>query len=187
MAFRIFWALLLGFGVSYSFFKTLTYEKQVAHIGFPEERHPGRETVVWISPIMVPLFFAVVLLCGLLIQGSAFTAQYLWGMVLELMILLTCYYGVLLAALPLLRRVFSARACAICWLLPVFLYWYRHTWEKHSVESWLIIRISPRVMNVFIWVWRAARCWYSCGSWWGIYGSAIRCCGMPGLSGMGTF
>lgn len=153
MAIRIFWALFLGCCVSFSFYRALTYEKQVARTGEPEDRQPGRETVVWVSPIMVPLFFAVMLVCGLLIRGSAFTAQYLWEMILELMILLTCYYGVLLAALPLLRRVFSARACAVCWLLPVFLYWFRHTWENHPVKPWLIFHIQPKVMNILAWIW----------------------------------
>jgi len=153
MVLRLLAALFIGFGVSVSFQKTWDYELEVAKYGFPLEKHRGRETVVWISPIYLPIFFLVIFVVLAVFVRYEDAADMMQTFLLELMVTLSLYYGLLLLILPLLRKVFSARACAVLWLLPVFLYWMRQIWLDHYVEPLLILRLPPSVLKPLAVVW----------------------------------
>ena len=62
------------------------------------------------------------------------------------------YYLVLLAALPLLRRHFSAGACAMLWLLPNYLYITQQTTAQLSRPLFILRAPEAWVWGVF-WVW----------------------------------
>ena len=59
---------------------------------------------------------------GLLAGGVGFAARSTLSLLFGIFLHVSVYYAFLLAALPLFRKHFSARACAVLWLLPDCLY-----------------------------------------------------------------
>ena len=153
MILRILAALFIGGCVSFAFHQTWKYEKEVARYGFALEKHRGRETVVWISPLYLPMFFIIVFVILFVLRDDVVAVSFLKEYVLELIVTLLLYYSVLLLILPLLRRMFSARACAVLWLLPVFLYWMRQLWINNAIEPLLVLRIPRSVLKPFSIIW----------------------------------
>ena len=153
MVHRMFAALFIGFCVGLAFHQTWKYEREVARYGFALEKHRGRETVVWISPLYLPMFFIIVFVLLFVLRDNGVAVSFLKEYVLELIVTLLLYYSCLLLILPLLRRIFSARACAVLWLLPVFLYWMRQLWINNTIEPLLILRIPRSVLKPFAVIW----------------------------------
>lgn len=153
IALRFFAALFIGLFAAVAFHQTWSYEQEVAKYGFPLKKHPGRETVVWISPLFLPLFFISLFAILGILRGFTVAADFLEEFLLELMVTLLLYYAALLIVLPLLRRIFSARACAILWVLPVFLYWMRHLWIDNGIDPLLVLRIPRRALNPLAVLW----------------------------------
>ncbi len=104
MGLRVVWALCLALGVSWSFHKAWRYEREVAREGAAREKTPGRETVVFVSPVILPLLLVTLAVLGLALAGPEWTAELLLEFSLGLMVLLGVYFTLLLILLPLLRR-----------------------------------------------------------------------------------
>lgn len=121
--FRVFIALLLGIGIGICFRQEWKYEQQVALTGCTSRSESKRNTVIGLSTWFLPLTMAVYWLVMALGFGPALATAALVDFSLHLLVLLSLYFAVLLALLPMLRRAISARACATLWLLPVFLYY----------------------------------------------------------------
>ena len=62
------------------------------------------------------------------------------------------YYAVLMLLLPLLRRYISARACAMLWLVPNYLYRTQQSYMKVP-EPLVVVRVSGN------WVWTLFGIW----------------------------
>ena len=152
---RMFWALLLAFCVWFAFRREWMYETEISRYGVVLKKRPGRETVVWISPLLLPCFFAVVFVVLALAQGARFAAEYTLHLFLSLGLQFSLYYLLLLIFLPLLRRFFSARACATLWVLPVFLYCFPYIiWGAKTYRPPLwVVRVPPAALRVFCIVW----------------------------------
>ena len=93
----------------------------------------GKETYVFTPPTVlfwILLAFLVLLTTMLGVQEGVTRFAGLAG---EVLLTLSVYFLLLLALLPLLRRFISARACALLWLVPVFLFWQAH----------MLIRVMP--------------------------------------------
>lgn len=153
MVLRFFAGLFVGFGVCVAFWQTWKYEREVAEYGVPLEKRPGRETVIWVSPMLLPTFFIILFVGFAVVQDFGFAADAMQEFLLELMVTLVVYYAVLFCLLPLFRRLFSARACAVLWLLPVYLYWMRQLWVNNHVEPLLVLRIPRPIMKPLVIVW----------------------------------
>ncbi len=149
------WACLMGFCVSLAFHQTWAHETEVAQAGaVVSKKVPGRVTSVWITPLFLPLLFLVIALLGPF-YGTALMAAILEETILEFLVLLIFYDAILMALLPLLRRIFSARACATLWLIPVFLYWMANLRREHQPMPLLVLRIPRNVLTILAWIWLA--------------------------------
>ena len=154
-AFRLFEAALLAFGVAYAFHREWTYEQQVALTGCTSRSDGGRYTVIWLTPWALPLMVVLLWLISLPFSGPAAATALVAEFSLQLVVLLTCYFGALLLLLPLLRRKISARACATLWLLPVFLYYYIMFWPKTFVLPLVVLSIPNGLVPVLLGIWLA--------------------------------
>jgi len=116
-----FWPLLFGVLWGLSFARDWRYERKIASGWQPDRAFsiPNR-----ITQASYPLMGLVLLFCTLLFltfttrrdpQNLLEAAQEL---LLPLLLLLVVYSALVLLALPLLRRLFTARACAALWGLP---------------------------------------------------------------------
>ena len=90
---------------------------------------------------------------------------------LQLMVLLTFYFGALMLLLPLLRRKISARACATLWLLPVFLYYNLTVWRMSYLPPLVVLRVPSGVVPMLLGLWAAG------------FVAVVLCSGLVGVSG----
>lgn len=70
----------------------------------------------------LPMLLLLWMGLGLAVGGAAFAARSTLAVLFGIFLHVSVYYAFLLAALPLFRKHFSARACAVLWLLPDCLY-----------------------------------------------------------------
>jgi len=115
-----------------------------------EKIKKGRKTPL-IEPLMLPIFFIVFFIVALVMDGGLRTSATLvdWGL---LSLYISIYYAVLLLLLPLLRRIFSAWACASLWLIPNLLYFTIYITNR-SANPLFIITVPHRWLSIFIWIW----------------------------------
>lgn len=112
----LFFFLVVGGIISYCF-----YERGHA------ECCPGesdRQYTYLIDPLYLPIFLFVALIFFLVVPYAKAEGMptLLLSNLFLLIVYIGVYYALLLCVLPLLRRTFSARACATLWLLPNLLY-----------------------------------------------------------------
>ena len=157
-AFRLFEAALLAFGVAYAFHREWTYEQQVALTGYTVRNNGGRYTVIWLNPWVLPIMVAVLWLISLPFSGLATANALAAEFSLQLVVLLTCYFGALLLLLPLLRRKISARACATLWVLPIFLYYNLTLWQRTYLPPLVVLRLPASLAPLLAGLWAAGFC-----------------------------
>lgn len=71
----------------------------------------------------------------------------------ETMLTTAVYFAILLPVLPLLRRAFSARACAMLWLLPNVLYFV--LWDSMGRSKPFVVLPVRAKLDWLLWVWLA--------------------------------
>ena len=157
-AFRLFEAALLAFGVAYAFRREWDYEQQVALTGYTVRNNGGRYTVIWLNPWVLPIMVAVLWLISLPFSGLATANALAAEFSLQLVVLLTCYFGALLLLLPLLRRKISARACATLWVLPIFLYYNLTLWQQTYLPPLVVLRLPASLAPLLAGLWAAGFC-----------------------------
>ena len=169
--YRLFVAVLLGGGIAYAFHREWSYEQQVALTGCTSRDSSARSTVIWLTPWSLPIVVAVLWLITLIYAGPAVGAAVLTEFSLQLMVLLTFYFGALMLLLPLLRRKISARACATLWLLPVFLYYNLTVWRMSYLPPLVVLRVPSGVVPMLLGLWAAG------------FVAVVLCSGLVGVSG----
>lgn len=111
---------------------------------------PGRKTCL-IEPLMLPLVLAV-LFSMLILTRSAEALTFAAARLGLLFLHISSYYAVLLIALPLLRKIISAMACAALWLAPTLLYFF--IWlTGHEMRPLFVITLPRRYLAALMIVW----------------------------------
>ena len=118
---RLFWAAFLAGMLGFCFHRAWRWE----HGEGPElvSKKRGKETVVWLPPTVLFWILLVLLIAFVLRFGASEGIARSAALTGDVMLILSVYFALLLAVMPLLRRRFSARACAVLWLVPAFLSW----------------------------------------------------------------
>ena len=151
---QILWGLFLAGLLGFSFHRAWRWEHGAEGDVLFAEKY-GKQTYVFVPPTI--LFWILLVFLGMfvlrfgaregLVRFAALTA--------DVLLILCVYYVLLLILLPLLRRWFSARACAVLWLVPAFLSWQANVLlSTLPLPRWTIY-IPRRVMSVLIAVWIA--------------------------------
>lgn len=141
-------ALLLGVVTSYAFSQRIRAESD------PLYRHSRRLTAL-IDPFMLPAFFVTLFLGWILVRGFQAGRGTFFAYFVPLFLYIGVYYAVLLCILPLLRRTFSARACATLWLLPNLLYFSTYLKSLGDGLSLFAITLPRRWLRIILPVWGA--------------------------------
>lgn len=113
MIWRIIWALILSGFVGFSFRRAWQWEH-----GAPLPEYPlnfdepkTKETVVWVDALFLPAFLFVLFVRFAAMDGMDGVKRFLF-LSLDVMLVISFYFLLLMFLLPVLRRFFSARACA---------------------------------------------------------------------------
>lgn len=149
IALYLFFFLVIGGVVSYCFYES-------GHA----ERCPGESTRQYtylIDPLYLPVFLVVALIFFLVVPYAKpeDTSTLLLSNLFLLIVYMGVYYAVLLCVLPLLRRTFSARACATLWLLPNLLYIGGNIRSIIAHRAPLILTFPRRWMGIAAVIWCA--------------------------------
>lgn len=76
----------------------------------------------YISGLLLPMFTLTILICGPIFMDTESAMQMTLAFCFGVSLHICLYYLLLMPALPFLRRHISARACAVLWMLPNYLY-----------------------------------------------------------------
>ena len=119
---KLIWGTFLAFMLAWGFHRSRRYEHGApASVAYADAPAGHKYTYVYLNPLYLPIALGVYLLL-ILVLGLC----NLWGMTvifLGAVLTINIYFILLLLLLPLLRKLFSPRACATLWLLPVFLFY----------------------------------------------------------------
>lgn len=151
---RAFWALFLAGVVAYAFHRTWRWEHGAP---MPEtilggDKPRTKETAVWLDPAFLPLLLLVILIIFGAMQGTVGVERFL-SLSLDVMIVISIYFLLLIFLLPVFRRYFSARACATMWILPVFMFWQAHILLQNAPVPTFVVYIPSHILEVLFLIW----------------------------------
>ena len=119
---------------------------------FPEDG--ARRYVSYISGALLPGVVAALGPAALLKFGTRAAAQMMLDFCFGVFLHICGYYLLLMPALPVLRRHFSARSCAMLWMIPNYLYVTQMDCMVLSQPRWVIEAPSALVWGL-LYVWLA--------------------------------
>ena len=120
--YRFFWAVFLGAILAAGFRKSWSAEHGKT-VGWMEDRE---KAVVWMDPIVLPIMLALFPLIYICAYGISDGLEYCLCLFVDVFVFVSLYFSGLLFLLPALRRRYTARTCAVLWLVPVFLFYQPH-------------------------------------------------------------
>lgn len=104
-------------------------------------------------PIFFCVLFVMFLIFGAMFDTLTRNLLAFLQLSLEIILLLSVYYALLLPLLPLLRQRISARACAMLWMLPSALYYMGMVLEYQRRYSPIVLYIPETTMHLFYAFW----------------------------------
>lgn len=143
MTMKLILSLIFAFAAAWGFSARQQEEQDL----FWKPLKKGRKTVL-LFPLLLPCFL-LLLLCFQLFLPSA---DFLSPIALILLGYLSLYFALLLLLLPLLRRFFSAKACASLWLLPNLLYLLFNLDRMFTPRIILPLPFAFRPWMVVVWL-----------------------------------
>jgi len=156
---RVFWALFLAGLVAYAFQRAWNWEHGAPLPKMPSgsDKARSKETAVWIDPSFLPVLLLIFLILFGIMSGWEGIKQFL-SMSLDVMLVISIYFLVLIFLMPLVRKYFSARACATMWILPVFMFWQSHILFNNAPVPLFVIYIPSNILKVLFLVWAVGFC-----------------------------
>ncbi len=151
---QIVWGAFLAGILGLNFHRAWRWEHSPEkHVSFAEKY--GKETFIMVPPtdffwILLALLIWFVFRDGFL-DGLVRYAALAMGELL----LLSVYYVLMLILMPFLRNRFSARACAVLWLVPVFVFWQGYVLVKVLPLTYQTIYLPRHVLLIIATIWLA--------------------------------
>ena len=152
----LFFLLFLPLMIGYGFHRDFRYEKLVNEKEAVYKPGSGRVTTGYLSPMLGPVYLLATLTTYFLFMGWQAGLVYTGEILGRGMLVVLVYYPLLLLILPLLRRVVSARCCAVLGTLPAFLFAFGFLTDL--IQLWppkIAIRLPRGLPAVLIVVWLA--------------------------------
>lgn len=119
---------------------------------FSSDKPRTKETIVWLDPSFLPVLLLIILVMLGSIHGSDGVDRFL-SLSLDVMILISIYFILLIFLLPIFRKYFSARACATLWVLPVFMFWQVHLLIQNTPAPSFVIYIPSHIIGLLYFIW----------------------------------
>lgn len=152
--FRFLWAVFLGIIAVASFSRSWHWE----HGGRRKSWGATDETVVYVSPLVLPITMAIYAMIMIGAYGVREGILQFVQIMVDVLLCMSVYFIILLLVLPFLRKRFSARACAILWIVPVFLFYQPQMLVSSTVYTpsqglLYTLYVPSGVLRGFIYVW----------------------------------
>ena len=108
----------------------------------------------YIPGSVLPWVLLALVLLAAAYYGPVMAAELTFDMLFGVVVHICVYNALLLFLLPLLRRRFSARACAALWMLPNYLYLTMQSFAKVPAPA-LVLRVPGKLVWYLLAVWLA--------------------------------
>ena len=142
-----FFAGLFSLAFAWSVFSR--YDKEIGSESKPEG---GQRYLPLVFGALLPIFFLILVVLGSHLYGIQDTLKMVLAMCFQIFLHLCVYYVILGLLLPLFRRHISARACAMLWRIPNYLYITEMSYMELP-EPLLVIHASSRVVSILFALW----------------------------------
>lgn len=154
MILRVFWALFLAGFVAFTFHRAWKWEHgaPMPETIFGSDKPRTKETMVWLDPSFLPWLLLLLLVMLGAVQGMDGVERFM-SLSLDVMIVISIYFLLLIFLLPIFRRYFSARACATMWILPVFMFWQVHILIQNTPVPSFVIYIPSNILELMFLIW----------------------------------
>ena len=150
--YRMFWALFLGAFLAMGLRRSWNAEHGKT-TSWMEDRE---NAVVWLDPIVFPAMIILFPVIYLWIYGSSDGLEYSLSLLIDIFMFVSIYFTGLLFLLPMLRRRYTARTCAVLWMVPVFLFYQPNILYLMRSEPPLVVLYLPGILfRVLLAVWAA--------------------------------
>lgn len=135
-------------------FSWIVFSRYDSEIGSENELTQQQRYLPYVPGMVLPLFVVVLAGLALFYYGGEAAAQMTLSVCFGIFLHISVYYVLLMAALPLLRRHFSARACATLWMIPNYLYITEQSYMELPGPL-LVIRAPGRWVWILFGIWAA--------------------------------
>ena len=154
--FRVFWALFLSGTLACAFHRSWKWEHgtPMPETIFGGDKPRTKETAVWLDPSFLPVMLLLILVLFGAARRMDGVRQFL-SLSLDVMILISFYFLLLIFLLPVFRKYFSARACATMWILPVYMFWQAHILLRSAPVPTFVFYIPTHILEVLFLIWVA--------------------------------
>jgi beta-lactamase regulating signal transducer with metallopeptidase domain len=142
-------AFIFAVALAIGFHRMDKAESQAALGGGSGERYASV-----VVPLLLPGFIVLIFLILVIVADAEYAATRMLSVCFGIFLHICVYYALLIVALPILRKVISAKACAILWLLPNLLYFTQQSYMSLPSPS-LIFRLPAKAVEIALWVWLA--------------------------------
>ena len=142
-------ALIFAVALAVAFYRKSEIESTM---GFGERSRERYASMI--SPLLLPVFIILVFILMLAVTDAEYTKARMLSLCFSIFLHICIYYVLLILALPLLRMAISARACAMLWLLPNFLYVTEQRYMSLPSPR-LILRLPGKAVEIALFVWLA--------------------------------
>lgn len=127
-----------------------------------KDESDGQRYLPFLTTALLPAFLVGLTIVAIPYYGILGTLEQVLALSFGIFLHISVYYVVLILFLPILRRHISARACAMLWLIPNYLYLgtygnmvpSRPLWVipiSESLFSWLILLWLAGFLGVLLW------------------------------------
>lgn len=133
-------------------FSWIVFSRYDAEIGEENGTTDQQRYLPYVPGMVLPLFLAVLVGLTLFYDGGKAAAQMTLSFCFGIFLHISVYYVLLMAVLPLLRRHFSARACATLWMIPNYLYITEQSYMELPMPLF-VIQTQGRWIWILFGVW----------------------------------
>lgn len=144
---RGFWAIIISLAFAWGVFSRSDDEVGSANTDNERQRY-----LPFISGALLPMCILGWAILEFIFYGAIPTAQMTLSICFSIFLHISLYYVILIPLLPFLRKYISARACAMLWLIPNYLYITVQDNMKVP-EPLLVIRTSGNGVWILFGIW----------------------------------
>lgn len=134
-------------------FSWLVYSRAEAEEGAGTSGN-GPKYMPYVAGYLLPLFVLLLFVLWRTFLTEAYANQSILSICFSLFLHISIYYAILLPLLPYLRRRISARACAMLWLIPNYLYLSQQS--AMALPMPMFVLTTPgKLVWILLYIWLA--------------------------------
>lgn len=141
-------------GIMALVFGWVVFSRYDNEIGTEVSESDRQRYLPYIPGALLPGFLLGITILGYIYYGFSGAARMTLSSCFAIFLHISLYYLVLLLILPYLRKIISARACAMLWLIPNYLYIIHQSYMQLP-SPMFVITAKGNLAWILFWIWLA--------------------------------